>query len=43
MPAIQSKLDPASDAFQANRQRMLELVARLRSIEKRTRDKSADA
>ncbi len=43
MPAIQSRLDPASDAFQANRQRMLQLVARLRALEKRTRDKSAEA
>ncbi|MBM3367210.1 MAG: acyl-CoA carboxylase subunit beta [Betaproteobacteria bacterium] len=43
MPAIQSRLDPASDAFQANRQRMLELVARLRSLEQRTREKSEAA
>jgi geranyl-CoA carboxylase beta subunit len=43
MPAIQSKLDPASESFQSNRTRMLELIARLRSLEKRTRDKSEEA
>ena len=43
MPAIQSKLDPSSEAFQANRSRMLELVSRLRQLEQRTRDKSAAA
>ena len=43
MPAIQSKLDPASESFQSNRTRMLELIARLRSLEKRTRDKSGEA
>jgi len=43
MPAILSKLDPGSAAFQANRARMLALVAQLRSLEKRTRDKSEQA
>jgi geranyl-CoA carboxylase beta subunit len=43
MPAIQSKLDPASESFRSNRTRMLELIARLRSLEKRTRDKSGEA
>src|SRR5260221_4142221 len=43
MPAIQSRLDPNSEAFQGNRKRMLELVAFLRGLEKRTRDKSEDA
>jgi geranyl-CoA carboxylase beta subunit len=43
MPAIQSQLDPASESFQHNRARMLELIARLRSLEQRTRDKSAQA
>ena len=42
MPAIQSKLDTNSEAFQGNRQRMLELVAKLRELEKRTREKSAE-
>src|SRR5258706_6765362 len=43
MPAIQSKLDTNSEAFQGNRKRMLELVAFLRGLEKRTRDKSEEA
>ena len=43
MPAIQSKLDPASDAFQGNRARMLELIARLRMLEERTRKESERA
>jgi len=43
MPAIQSKLDPSSEPFQSNRKRMLELVAQLRSLETRTREKSAEA
>ena len=43
MPAIQSKLDTNSEAFQGNRKRMLELVSRLRDLEKRTRDKSGEA
>jgi geranyl-CoA carboxylase beta subunit len=43
MAAIQSKLDPSSAAFQGNRARMLELVARLRNLEKRTREKSEEA
>jgi geranyl-CoA carboxylase beta subunit len=43
MSAFQSRLDPSSEAFQANRARMLELVARFRGLEQRTRDKSAEA
>ena len=43
MPAIQSKLDPSSETFLANRTRMLELVSRLRNLEKRTREKSEEA
>jgi len=43
MPAIQSKLDPASDAFQGNRTRMLELISRLRMLEERTRKESEKA
>ena len=43
MPAIQSKLDPASETFQANRARMLELVSRLRNLEDRTRRESEKA
>ncbi|TAN50273.1 MAG: acyl-CoA carboxylase subunit beta, partial [Betaproteobacteria bacterium] len=41
MPAIESKIDCRSDAFQRNRQRMLALVERLRALEARTRDESA--
>jgi geranyl-CoA carboxylase beta subunit len=43
MPAIQSKLDPASTAFQSNRARMLELISRLRALEERTRKESEKA
>ena len=43
MPAIQSKLDPASEAFLGNRKRMLELVSVLRDLETRTRTKSEEA
>ena len=43
MPAIQSKIDTSSEAFQSNRKRMLELVSFLRGLEKRTRDKSEEA
>jgi geranyl-CoA carboxylase beta subunit len=43
MPAIQSKIDTSSAAFQGNRKRMLELIAQLRSLEERTRRKSEGA
>src|SRR5262245_33494042 len=43
MPAIQSRLDPASDVFIANRTRMLELIDRLRTLEERTRKESEKA
>jgi geranyl-CoA carboxylase beta subunit len=43
MPAIQSKLDPDSAAFQGNRRRMLELVSYLRNLEARTRTESEKA
>ncbi|MCG6950872.1 MAG: acyl-CoA carboxylase subunit beta, partial [Betaproteobacteria bacterium] len=43
MPVIASKLATTSDAFQANRARMLELIATLRALEARTRDASARA
>jgi geranyl-CoA carboxylase beta subunit len=43
MPAIQSKLDPNSEAFQSNRSRMLQLVSRLRDLEERTRRESEKA
>ena len=43
MPRIQSKLDPNSEAFQANRLRMLELIEKLRMLEERTRKESEKA
>ncbi len=43
MPAILSKLDTDSAAFRSNRERMLELVAKLRSLEERTRRESEKA
>ena len=43
MPAIDSKLDTGSEAFQRNREHMLGLVARLRQLEERTRKESGKA
>jgi geranyl-CoA carboxylase beta subunit len=43
MPAIQSKIDVAGEAFQRNRAKMLALIERLRALEQRTRDASAGA
>jgi geranyl-CoA carboxylase beta subunit len=43
MPAIQSRLDTNSEAFQGNRRRMLELLSQLRGLEERTRKKSEEA
>ena len=43
MPAIVSKLDPSGESFQRNRARMLELVAKLRSLETRATEASARA
>jgi geranyl-CoA carboxylase beta subunit len=43
MPAIESRIDRASDAFQRNRARMLALIERLRALETRTREASAKA
>jgi geranyl-CoA carboxylase beta subunit len=43
MSAIQSKLDPDSEAFRSNRRRMLELVSYLRNLEERTRTASEKA
>jgi geranyl-CoA carboxylase beta subunit len=43
MPAIQSKLDTAGEAFQRNRAAMLALVAQLRSLETRASEASAKA
>ena len=43
MPAIQSRLDPAGEAFERNRERMLALIARLRALEARAAAASARA
>ncbi|HLE66390.1 MAG TPA: carboxyl transferase domain-containing protein, partial [Burkholderiales bacterium] len=43
MPVIESKLDANSEPFRRNRQRMLELIERLRALEQRARDESAKA
>jgi len=43
MPAIESRLAPASEAFQENRTRMLALIAQLRALESRTSAASARA
>ena len=43
MPVIESKLDANSELFRRNRQRMLELIERLRALEQRARDESARA
>jgi geranyl-CoA carboxylase beta subunit len=43
MPAIQSKVDAAGEAFARNRAKMLALIERLRMLEQRTRDTSAEA
>jgi geranyl-CoA carboxylase beta subunit len=40
MPVLESRIVPHSDAFQQNRAALLELVAQLRGLEARTRDKS---
>ncbi|MDH4175855.1 MAG: acyl-CoA carboxylase subunit beta, partial [Betaproteobacteria bacterium] len=43
MPALASKLDPAGEPFRQNRASLLEKIARLRSLEARTRNASAQA
>ena len=43
MPAIQSRLDAAGDAFQKNRARMMALVGQLRALEARATEASARA
>lgn len=43
MSLIETQMVAASDAFQQNRQAMLDLIAKVRSIEQRTRDKSEGA
>ncbi len=41
MPVIESELSPSSDAFRANREGMLAILDRIRTIEERTRQASA--
>ena len=43
MPAIQSRIDVRGEPFQRNRAKMLALIERLRALEQRTRDASAQA
>ena len=43
MPAIQSRIDTASEAFARNRERQLALIARVRELEARTRAASEKA
>ena len=43
MPAIESKIDIGGEAFARNRDHMLSLIAQLRALEARARDKSAEA
>src|SRR5947199_5296096 len=43
MPVIDSTIAPSSDAFKANREGMLALIARMRTLEQRTRTASAAA
>ncbi|MEW5862091.1 MAG: carboxyl transferase domain-containing protein [Pseudomonadota bacterium] len=43
MPVFQSRLDTQSEAFRRNREHMLELIARLRALEERTRRESEKA
>jgi geranyl-CoA carboxylase beta subunit len=43
LPAIESKIDTGGEAFTRNRDHMLALIAQLRALETRARDKSAEA
>ena len=43
MPAIESKIDVASEAFRRNREKLLAQIGRLRALEARTREQSAKA
>src|SRR5215475_13535858 len=43
MAVIENTISPTSDAFRANREAMLALIARMRALEQRTRDASARA
>src|SRR5947207_4906602 len=43
MAILESTIAPGSDAYKANREGMLALIARMRALEQRTRDASAAA
>jgi geranyl-CoA carboxylase beta subunit len=43
VPAIESRIDVTGDAFGRNRDHMLALIAQLRALEARARDRSAEA
>src|ERR1700755_1348670 len=43
MAIIETTISPSSDAFKANRDGMLALIARMRALEQRTREASAAA
>ena len=43
MPVIDSRIDPLGDAFSTNRDHMLRLLAEVRALEQRTRDRSAQS
>jgi geranyl-CoA carboxylase beta subunit len=43
VPAVETTIDPASEDFQRNRAHMLALIAQLRALEARAREKSAEA
>jgi len=43
VPTLQTRIDTNSETFQRNRSQMLALIARLRALEARARDKSAEA
>ncbi len=43
MPTIDSRINPDSEAFASNRAHMLQLLAEVRALEQRTRDRSAQS
>ena len=43
MPLFDSRIDPRSEAFAANRDHMLRMLAEVRALEQRTRDRSAQS
>ncbi len=43
MPAFDSRINPQSDVFATNREHMLRMLAEVRALEQRTRDRSAQS